>query len=91
MTGDGLRFAIQGGELAAAAALQALEHGWTGVHEQLARARSRAFARKWRFNRVLRSLVASPSAIAAAAAAARIAPALVRTIVARAGDCGLAA
>jgi flavin-dependent dehydrogenase len=91
MTGDGLRFAIQGGELAAVAALYALEHGWTGVHDRLARARSHAFARKWRFNRVLRSLVASPPAIAAAAAAARIAPALVRTIVARAGDCGLAA
>jgi flavin-dependent dehydrogenase len=91
MTGDGLRFAIQGGELAAVAALHALEHGWTGVHERHARARSRAFSRKWRFNRVLRSLVASPPAIAAAAAAARIAPALVRTIVARAGDCGLAA
>jgi len=91
MTGDGLRFAIQGGELAAVAALDALEHGWTGVHERLAQARSHAFSRKWRFNRVLRRLVASPQAIAAAAAAARIAPALVRTIVARAGDCELAA
>ncbi len=56
MTGDGLRFAIQGGELAAAAALGALEHGWSGVHEELARARARAFAAKWRFNRALRLL-----------------------------------
>ena len=37
MTGDGLRFAVRGGELAAAAALEALEHGWSGVHARLAR------------------------------------------------------
>src|SRR5262245_19636762 len=35
MTGDGLRFAVRGGELAAAAALRALERGWTGVHRRL--------------------------------------------------------
>ncbi len=31
MTGDGLRFAVRGGELAAAAALEALAQGWQGV------------------------------------------------------------
>ena len=36
MTGDGLRFAVRGGELAARAALEALEHGWAGVHARLA-------------------------------------------------------
>jgi menaquinone-9 beta-reductase len=90
MTGDGLGFAFRGGELAAAAALRALEHGWAGVHAQLVADRRRAFAGKWRFNRVLRSLVASASAVRTAAAAARIAPGAVRAIIARAGDCDLA-
>ncbi len=90
MTGDGLSFALRGGELAAAAALRALEHGWAGVHAQLAADRRRAFAGKWRFNRALRSLVASPSAVRTAAAAARIVPGAVRAIIARAGDCDLA-
>ena len=90
MTGDGLRFAVRGGELAALAALDALEHGWGGVHARLRAARRREFAAKWRFNRALRALVASPMAVRSAAAAARISPGLVRAIVARAGDCNLA-
>ena len=36
MTGDGLRFAIRGGELAGLAALRVLRHGWSGVQQQLA-------------------------------------------------------
>ena len=63
MTGDGLRFAVRGGELAAIAALEALEHGWRGVHDRLAARRRREFAGKWRFNRALRALVASPRAV----------------------------
>ena len=90
MTGDGLRFAVRGGELAALAALHALEHGWTGVHARLRAARRREFAAKWRFNRALRALVASPVAVRSAAAASRLSPGLVRAIVARAGDCDLA-
>ena len=90
MTGDGLRFAVSGGELAAAAALEALEHGWPGVHARLALARRREFAAKWRFNRALRALVASPAALRLAAAGAGFAPGLVRALVARAGDCDLA-
>lgn len=89
MTGDGLRFAVQGGELAAAAALQALEHGWTGVHARLAADRRRAFASKWRFNRALRALVSSAHAIDAAAVATRFAPGILRAVIARAGDCDL--
>ena len=50
----------------------------------------RAFAGKWRFNRALRSLVASPSGVLATAAAARIVPGILRAIIARAGDCDLA-
>ena len=87
MTGDGLRFAIEGGELAAQAALQALEHGWIGVHARLATDRQRAFASKWRFNRALRALVSSPRAIDAAAVATRMAPGILRAVIARAGDC----
>jgi flavin-dependent dehydrogenase len=90
MTGDGLRFAIRGGELAAAAALRALEHGWIGVHANLAAERRRAFSKKWRFNRALRALVASPLALRAATSGARLAPGAVRAIIARAGDCDLA-
>ncbi len=91
MTGDGLRFAIHGGELAALAALQALEHGWRGVHAGYAVARRQAFGSKWRFDRALRALVASPRTLAAAAAGARLAPAAIRAVIARAGDCHVAA
>jgi flavin-dependent dehydrogenase len=87
MTGDGLRFAIQGGELAAAAALQALSRGWTGVHAHLAATRRRAFGGKWIFNRGLRAVVASPAGVEAAALGARIAPPLMRAVISRAGDC----
>ena len=90
MTGDGLRFAIRGGALAAQAALQALEHGWRGVHHGLASARRREFAGKQRFNRLLRALVASPVAVDAAGIGARVAPAILRAVIARAGDCDLA-
>jgi flavin-dependent dehydrogenase len=90
MTGDGLTFAVRSGELAAAAALRALEHGWDGVHAHLEKARYRTFAPKWRFNRVLRRLVASPIAVSLASAGGRLAPAAVRAMILRAGDCDLA-
>jgi menaquinone-9 beta-reductase len=87
MTGDGLRFALRGGELAAAAALRALQQGWSGVQAALAEDRRRAFHAKWRFNRTLRGLVGSPIAVRAATIGARFAPGVVRAIIARAGDC----
>jgi flavin-dependent dehydrogenase len=87
MTGDGLRFATHGAELAAATALRALEHGWSGVHARLMAERRQAFGSKWTFNRGLRGLVASPLAIDAAALGARIAPPVLRAVIARAGDC----
>lgn len=90
MTGDGLRFAIRGGELAAAAALDALQHGWNGVHERLAAARRREFSSKWRFNRALRAVVGSPLAVRAATATSRVAPSIVRALILHASDCGLA-
>jgi len=90
MTGDGLRFAIRGGELAAGAALDVLAHGWSGVHARLAAVRAREFGAKWRFNRALRAVVGSSPAVDAAALAARVAPAAFRALIARAGDCAAA-
>jgi len=87
VTGDGLRFAVRGAELAAAAAIEALQSGWGGVHARLEAARRRDFAAKWRFNVALRALLRSPSAVAAAAFGARIAPGPLRAIIAKAGDC----
>jgi flavin-dependent dehydrogenase len=86
MTGDGLRFAVRGGELAAAAALDALEHGWNGVHARLRAAREREFASKWRFNRTLRTLVSSRAGVRAASVGARFAPGIVRRLIVEAGD-----
>jgi flavin-dependent dehydrogenase len=87
MTGDGLRFAVRGGELAAEAALHALASGWAGVHERLADQRRREFAAKWRFNRTLRTVVSSPMALRVGEAVALVAPLALRAIVRRAGDC----
>ena len=86
MTGDGLRFAVRGGELAAAAALDALAHGWSGVHARLRAAREREFASKWRFNRTLRALVSSGPGVRAASVGARFAPGIVRRLIVEAGD-----
>ena len=90
MTGDGLRFAFRGGELAAEHALRALDRGWENAHLRLARARRREFATKWRFNRTLRSVAASPAAVRAAALGATLSPALLRQVICYAGDAGLA-
>ena len=89
MTGDGLRFAFRGGELAALEALRALEHGAEGVaaaHVRLLEARRREFARKVRFNRRLRSFVAYPGAVRAAAYGAVVAPAVLQRVIRYAGD-----
>ena len=67
----------------------ALEHGWTGVHAQLARERRRAFLSKRRFNRALRTLVGSPLAVRVASAGALYAPSVVRALILHASDCDL--
>jgi flavin-dependent dehydrogenase len=87
MTGDGLRFAIRGAEIAAGAARDALAHGWEGVHARLAQARRNEFAGKWRFNRAVRSLAGSSPAVAMAAVGARLAPGFLRRAMVYAGDC----
>jgi flavin-dependent dehydrogenase len=87
MTGDGLRFAFRGAELAALEALRTLEHGGgADAHVRLAAARAREFARKWRFNRTLRLLVAHPGAVRAAGYAAALAPRTLRRAIRYAGD-----
>jgi len=89
MTGDGLRFALRGGELAADAALRELSSG-VPAFEYLRNARAREFAGKWRINRVLRSLVASPRGVAVAASVAARWSAPVRVLIGIAGDVHLA-
>lgn len=86
MTGDGLRFAFRGAELAALEAMHALEHGTDTAHVRLLEARRREFARKWQFNRGLRALVGSPSGIRAASVGAALAPRLLQRMIAYAGD-----
>ncbi len=89
ITGDGLRFALAGAELAAAVAIDVCA-GRTPLdraHLALAARRRATFTAKWRFNRALRSLVSSPRGVSTAAAAARVLPALFQTIIRYAGDC----
>lgn len=85
LTGDGLRFAIRGAELAADAAMKMLE-GTPAAHVELARQRARQFAGKWRFNRTLRVMVDSPRVTKAIAFAAARVPRVVQRLVAIAGD-----
>jgi flavin-dependent dehydrogenase len=89
MTGDGLRFAIRGGELAAQAALLELQTG-VPAHEQLFAWRTSEFTGKWRVNRALRALVGSRHALTWAALATRAWAAPVARLVGVAGDVGLA-
>ena len=89
MTGDGLRFAVRGGELAAEAALRALANGWPGLHDRLAERRRQEFESKHRFNRAIRAFVGSPIAVRAATAGAFVLQPVLRSLIVRAGDCDL--
>jgi len=86
MTGDGLRFAFRGAELAASLALAALCEGQTNVHRDLHRARRREFAPKWRFNKLLRALVSSPRSVKIASRGATWSPTLLQHVIQYAGD-----
>ena len=90
MTGDGLRFAFRGAELAAEEALRTLADGWHDAHVRLDRRRRGEFATKWRFNRTLRYVAASPAALRAARVGATLSPAVLRRVICYAGDAGLA-
>jgi flavin-dependent dehydrogenase len=89
ITGDGLRFAIAGGVLAADVARDVLAGRCASEQAAaaLAAKREAAFAPKWAFNRAVRQLVARPAAVAGAAVAARVAPAAFRAVIRYAGDC----
>jgi flavin-dependent dehydrogenase len=89
MTGDGLRFALRGGELAASAALDELATGQPAYH-QLAAQRRREFQVKWRINRALRLMVGSPGAVGLAAFISAWWPAPVEYLIQLAGDVSLA-
>jgi flavin-dependent dehydrogenase len=89
MTGDGLRFAIRGAELAALEALDALERGAAGAHVRLHEQRRREFRSKWIFNRAMRRLVASPLSVTVAGLAADVLPSCIEAAVRMAGDVDL--
>ena len=89
MTGDGLRFALRGGMLAAEAALRELDTGQP-AWQSLAASRTHEFAGKWRINRVLRRLVGSPAGVDLAARLAAHWDAPVRYLIGVAGDVALA-
>lgn len=89
MTGDGLRFALRGGVLAAHAALEELSSG-RSASRSLQAARVREFGGKWRINRALRLLSGSPRAVAGAAWLAKRWPAPVQVLIGVAGDVGIA-
>jgi geranylgeranyl reductase family protein len=88
MTGDGLRFALRGGELAAEAALRELATG-AAACISLQAARAKEFGSKWRLNRGLRALASSPRSVAFAASVSRRWQAPVRALVRLAGDVSL--
>ena len=91
MTGDGLRFAFSGAQLAATRIVAVLEGRLTlaDAVARLAADRRTMFAAKWRFNRSLRALVASPSAVGIAALGARLLPSTFEALIRYAGDCHL--
>jgi len=89
MTGDGMRFAVRGGMLAAEYALRELEGGQP-QHGHLRGARHREFSRKWLINKGLRALAASPRGVALAARVSAHWELPVRSLITLAGDVALA-
>jgi flavin-dependent dehydrogenase len=85
ITGDGIRLAIVGGELSAAAALESLS-GKRGAHVRLAERRRDAFGGKLCVNRLLRRLVDIPGGVAGSALVARVWPSAFRRLLDYAGD-----
>jgi len=88
ITGDGMRIAMRGAELAAAAAQRALE-GSIDAHRELALERARELSTKLHVNRLLRAVVARSGAVVAASLIARVAPSMFEQLIAYAGDVGL--
>jgi hypothetical protein len=88
ITGDGLRFALEGGVMAAGVLLETLAGRVTPdqAPSVLADRRHHLFGRKWRFNRSLRTLLTRPLAVGTAAATARVWPSAFRAVIRYAGD-----
>jgi flavin-dependent dehydrogenase len=86
MTGDGLRFAVRGGELAAEAVLATMAGRVTRPHVALREARRREFAAKWRFNRTLRRVVSTGVSVELAGLVGFAAPWVLRRTIGFAGD-----
>jgi flavin-dependent dehydrogenase len=86
MTGDGLRFAVRGGELAGRVAIAAFAGRLARPHTHLRRLRRREFAAKWQFNRAVRRIVDRGVAVELAGVAAFAAPWLLRRAALYAGD-----
>jgi flavin-dependent dehydrogenase len=86
MTGDGLRLALRGAELAAEAVIRYLDGKLAHPHTWLEGRRQTEFRGKLRANRVLRALVARPLALSAAAIGARVVPSAVGRVISYAGD-----
>jgi flavin-dependent dehydrogenase len=86
MTGDGLRFAVRGAELAAEVALAGFGGTLALPHVRLERLRRREFTAKWRFNRALRRLVGRGMTVELAGVVGAAAPWLLRRTIAFAGD-----
>ena len=89
MTGDGLRFALRGGELAAHAALDELASG-RPAYARLASLRRREFSTKWRLNRALRLMVGSPGTVGLASLISNWWSGPVEYLIQLAGDVKLA-
>jgi flavin-dependent dehydrogenase len=86
MTGDGLRFAVRGAELAALEAVRSLESGCPDAHLRLAAIRRAEFAAKWRFNRTLRRVAGSGEAVRAASVITRLSAWPIARIIRYASD-----
>jgi flavin-dependent dehydrogenase len=86
MTGDGLRIALRGAELAVACAEEGLASGTTTPHLALRARRCHELGGKLRVNRLLRILSGSPSAVGAAGLVARVTPGLLRAVIRYEGD-----
>ncbi len=87
ITGDGLNLALCGGVLAADEAARVLETGdWDGAVARLNTRRATALGTKLKFNRAIRAVTSSSTAVRVAGAAALAAPSLIRRVIVRAGD-----
>jgi len=86
MTGDGLRFAVRGGELAGDVVLSASGSRLGRPYAALRSARQREFGTKWRFNRTVRRLVDRPITVELAGFAAFAAPWILQRAIRYAGD-----